>query len=66
MVGITISLAGMWRLSHATGADSRYLLGDPRAVGVFVLSMVALLVFRIDAIYVMLAAAAIGLTYLAV
>ena len=66
MLGITVSLAGMWRLSHATGAESRYLLGDPRAVGVFVLSMVVLLVFRIDAIYVMLGAAAIGLTYLAV
>ncbi len=66
MLGITVCLAGMWRLSHAAGGESRYLLGDPRAVGVFVLSMVALLVFRIDAIYVMLAAAAIGLTYLAV
>ena len=39
---------------------------DRGAVGIFVLAMVALLVFRIDAIYVMLAAAAIGLTYLAV
>jgi chromate transporter len=66
MAGVAVCLAGMWRLSRASGVGGKYVLSDPRAVGIFVLAMVALLVFRIDAIYVMLAAAAIGLTYLAV
>ncbi len=65
LVGVTLALGGMWWLGSTTGAG-RHLLSDTRAVGIFVFALSALLFLRIDTIYVMLAAGAVGLTYLVI
>ena len=50
-------------MATSEGGD-RFLLADVRAVGIFLAALAALLVLQVDTVYVMLGAAAVGLTYL--
>ncbi|GIX07342.1 MAG: hypothetical protein KatS3mg115_1745 [Candidatus Poribacteria bacterium] len=62
-LGVFLSLAGMGWIAASNGTG-QFLLRDLRAGLIFLGALSALLLFRLDTIYVMLGAAAVGLTYL--
>ncbi|MDA1191613.1 MAG: chromate transporter [Candidatus Poribacteria bacterium] len=64
ILGVIVSLGGAWWLSQSDGG--KYLLGDGRSLFIFAASLLAMLALRIDTIFVMLGAAAIGLSYLVI
>jgi chromate transporter len=65
--GVGAALVGMWWLAATGGpAVGRYLLGDPRAVAIFLLALLGLLVLHLDSVTVTLMGAVLGLSYLVV
>lgn len=64
VTGVALSVAGMGWIGSSAGGTGKFLLADFRSVAIFGLALAALLILRVNAVLVLIGAAAIGLTYL--